>query len=53
MIPNLCLSPVVGRPFANMIFMTLVIIRMRVLEEKCKELSQTIASLNELGKIAL
>jgi len=36
-----------------MICMTLAIIRMRVLAEKCKELSQTIASLNELGKIAV
>ena len=45
MIPNSCLSPVVGRPFANTICMILVIIRMRVLTEKRKELSQTIASL--------
>ena len=45
MILNCCLSPVVGRPFANTIFMILVIIRMRVLAEKRKELSQTIASL--------
>ena len=45
MIPDSCLSPVVGRPFANTICMILVIIRMRVLAEKRKELSQTIASL--------
>jgi quinol monooxygenase YgiN len=45
MIPDSCLSPVVGRPFANTICMILVIIRMRVLTEKRKELSQTIASL--------
>jgi quinol monooxygenase YgiN len=45
MILNSCLSPVVGRPFANKIFMILVIIRMRVLDEKRRELSQTIASL--------
>ena len=37
--------PVVGRPFANTICMILVIIRMKVLDEKRKELSQTIASL--------
>src|SRR5512136_979900 len=45
MIPDSCLSPVVGRPFADTIGMILVIIRMRVLAEKRKELSQTIASL--------
>jgi len=45
MIPNSCLSPVVGRPFADTICMILVIIRMRVLAEKRKELSQTISSL--------
>jgi len=45
MIPNSCLSPVVGRPFAATICMILVIIRMKVLAEKRKELSQTIASL--------
>src|SRR4030042_6159989 len=45
MIPASCLSPVVGRPFANTICMILVIIRMRVIAEKRKELSQTIASL--------
>jgi quinol monooxygenase YgiN len=45
MIPNSCLSPAVGRPFADTICMILVIIRMRVLPEKQKELSQTIASL--------
>ncbi len=37
--------PVVGRPFANTICMVLIIIRMKVLAEKRKELSQTIASL--------
>ena len=42
MIPNSCLSPVVGRPFAFAIFMILVIIRMEVLSEKRMELSQTI-----------
>jgi quinol monooxygenase YgiN len=36
---------VVGRPFANTIGMILVIIHMKVLAEKRKELSQTIASL--------
>jgi quinol monooxygenase YgiN len=45
MIPSSCLSPLVGRPFANTICMILVIIRMKVLDEKRKELSQTIASL--------
>jgi quinol monooxygenase YgiN len=45
MISNSCLSPVVGRPFADTIFMILVTIRMKVLAEKRKELSQTIASL--------
>ncbi len=45
MIPNFCLSPVVGRQFANTVCMILVIIRMKVLAEKRKELSQTIASL--------
>ncbi len=45
MILNPCLSPVVGRPFADTIFMILVIIRMKVLAEKQKELSQTISSL--------
>ncbi len=45
MILNSCLSPVVGRSFANTTCMILVIIRMRVLPEKRKELSQTIASL--------
>jgi hypothetical protein len=44
MISDSCLSPVVGSPFANKIFMILVIIRMRVLAEKRKELSQTIAT---------
>ncbi len=45
MIPNLCLSPVVGWPFAMIISMVLVIIRMKVLSEKRMELSQAIASL--------
>jgi len=45
MISNLCFSQVVGSPFAMLIFMVLVIIRMRVLSEKRMELSQTIASL--------
>ena len=35
----------VGEPFAHTIGMVLVIIRMKVLSEKRKELSQTIASL--------
>jgi len=45
MIPNSCLSLVVGRPFADTTCMILVIIRMKVLSEKRKELSQAIASL--------
>jgi quinol monooxygenase YgiN len=45
MIPNLCFSQVVGSPFAMVIFMVLVIIRMRVLSEKRMELSQAIGSL--------
>jgi quinol monooxygenase YgiN len=45
MILNSCLSPVVGRPFANTNCMIVVIIRMKVLNEKRMELSQTIASL--------
>ena len=45
MIPASCLSPVVGRPLATTICMILVIIRMKVLAEKRKELSQTIKSL--------
>jgi quinol monooxygenase YgiN len=45
MIPGSCLSPVVGRPLANTICMILVIIRMKVLAEKRKELFQTIALL--------
>jgi quinol monooxygenase YgiN len=45
MIANSRLFPVGGRPFANTIRMILVIIRMRVLDEKRMELSQTIASL--------
>src|SRR4030042_6599326 len=40
-----CLSPVVGRPFANTICMILVVMGMKVLSEKRKELSQTITSL--------
>ena len=45
MIPNLCFSRVVGSPFAVVISMVLVIIRMRVLSEKRMELSQAIGSL--------
>jgi quinol monooxygenase YgiN len=45
MIPNFCSFPVVGSPFAMVISMVLVIIRMRVLSEKRLELSQTIALL--------
>ena len=45
MIPNFLFFPVVGRPFAVTLYMILVIIRMKVLSEKRKELSQTIASL--------
>src|SRR4030042_4779199 len=45
MIPNLCFSPGVGSPFAMVIFMVLVIIRMKVLSEKRMELSQAIVSL--------
>jgi quinol monooxygenase YgiN len=45
MIPNSCLSPLVGRPFADTIGMILVIIRMKVIDEKRMELSQTISSL--------
>ena len=45
MIPKFCFFPVVGNPFAITISMILVIIRMMVLTEKRKELSQTIASL--------
>ena len=40
-----CLSRVVGGPFANTICMILVTIRMKVLAEKRKELSQTVAFL--------
>ena len=36
---------ITGRPFAFVVSMILVIIRMKVLSEKHKELSQTIASL--------
>jgi quinol monooxygenase YgiN len=42
---KLPIFPGVGRPFANMICMIQLIIRMKVLTEKHKELSQTIASL--------
>jgi len=45
MISNSSLSPVVGRLFAATTGMILVIIRMKVLGGKRKELSQTIASL--------
>jgi quinol monooxygenase YgiN len=45
MILNSWLSPIVGRSFANFPCMILVIIRMKVLAEKRKELSQTIATL--------
>jgi quinol monooxygenase YgiN len=45
MIPNFCFFQVVGNPFAITVFMILVIIRMGVVSEKRKELSQTIASL--------
>jgi hypothetical protein len=47
---KLLIFPDVGRPFADTICMILVIIRMRVLAEKRKELSQTIASL--IGSIS-
>ena len=42
---NFCFFPVVGRPYANIICVILVIIRMKVLAEKRRELSQTIVSL--------
>ena len=45
MIPNFCFFPAVGNPLAMTVFMILVIVRMEVLSEKRKELSQTIASL--------
>ena len=45
MIPIFCFFPAVGNPFAITVFMILVIVRMEVLSEKRKELSQTIASL--------
>jgi len=45
MIPNFSFFPVVGRPFAITLCMILVIMRMKVLSEKRKELSQTITSL--------
>ena len=45
MIPNFYFPPVVGKPFAIIICMILVIIRMKVLSKKRVELSQTIALL--------
>jgi quinol monooxygenase YgiN len=45
MIPATWFSLVVGRPLANTVCMVLVIIRMKVLPEKRKELSQTISLL--------
>ena len=45
MIPTFFFFPVVGKPLANTICMILFIIRMKVLAEKRKELSQTIALL--------
>ncbi len=42
MIPTSCLFPDFGRPFAIKICVILVIIRMKVLAEKRKELAQTI-----------
>jgi quinol monooxygenase YgiN len=45
MIPNSCLFPDFGRPFANTICMILAIIQMKVFAEKRKELSQTIVAL--------
>ena len=45
MIPKICFSPVVGSPFAMVISMVLVILRMKVLSGKRMELSQAIASL--------
>jgi quinol monooxygenase YgiN len=45
MIPNFRFFPAVGRPFAIIIFMILLTIRMKVLPEKRLELSQTIALL--------
>jgi quinol monooxygenase YgiN len=45
MIPASWFSPVVGRPLANRVCMILVIIRMKVIAEKRKELSQTISLL--------
>jgi len=44
MIPTSCLCPVVGLPLANTICMILFIIRMKVLAEKRKELSQAVVS---------
>jgi len=40
-----CFFHIIGRPLADMIYMILVAIRTKVLAEKRKELSQTIASL--------
>jgi quinol monooxygenase YgiN len=51
MIPNLCFPQLAGRPFAMVISMVLVIIRMRVLSEKRMELSQAIGSL--IGSIRM
>src|SRR4030042_6086503 len=45
MIPIFCFFPAVGKSFAITVFMIFVIVRMEVLSEKRKELSQTIASL--------
>ncbi len=45
MIPNFYFPPVVGKPFAIIISMILVIIRMKVPSKKRVELLQTIASL--------
>ncbi len=45
MIPNFSFFSVVGSPFAVVISMVLVIIRMKVHSEKRMELSQTITSL--------
>ena len=47
MIPASWFSLVVGRPLANTVCMILVIIRMKVIAEKRKELSQTISLLIE------
>ncbi len=45
MISEICFFPFAGKPFALIVFMILVIIRMKVIPGKYKELSQTIASL--------